>query len=76
MITKEGWIGANSKEDAKDRIKDKFPGCTIEKLYEKLSGMWAYVVKEQEKEQEEIAAVPFQEEEPSEDEPDTLDSEV
>jgi hypothetical protein len=69
---KEGWIGANSEQEARDRVQDRFPGCTIRKVYQKLSGMWAYIVEEQ----EDVAEVPFQDEPPEDDEPEEAESEV
>jgi len=74
MIVKEGWIGANSEEEAKEKINERYPGCSISKVYQKLSGMWAYEVTE--KEQEDSAAVPFQDDDPPEDEPEELESEA
>jgi len=45
VATKSGWIGASSKEDARNRIMERFPEGQIIRLYEKILGMFAYEVE-------------------------------
>ena len=39
-----GWIGANTKEQAEEILQTKFPGGRIIRVYEKISGMFAYEI--------------------------------
>ena len=44
MNVHKGWVGAFSKEQAETQILEMYPGAQIDRLYEKIKGMWSYEV--------------------------------
>ena len=44
MNVHKGWIGAVSREQAETLVLEMYPEARIDRLYEKIKGMWSYEV--------------------------------
>jgi len=45
MALIEEWVGAESMEDAVRIVLNRYPGCEILQIWQRVAGLWAYKIE-------------------------------